>query len=78
VLAKIVHVIEMAGLQIGIRRADVRHCGLAQNIGRDICNRRIRDFMDEADVLVFARRDPGDASRRVISGSTMASRPRRP
>ena len=26
----------------------------------DIFYRRIRDFMDEADVLVFARSDPGD------------------
>jgi hypothetical protein len=60
VLAKIVHVIEMAGLQIGIRRADVRHCGLAQNIGGDIFDRRIRDFLDKADVLVFSGRDPGD------------------
>ena len=58
--AKIPRVIEMAGLQIGIRRANVQHRGLAQNVGGDILDRRIRDFMDEADILVLAGHDPGD------------------
>ncbi|MCK1516839.1 hypothetical protein IVB22_30900 [Bradyrhizobium sp. 190] len=77
-LAKITDVIEMVGLQVGARRADVGQGRLAENLGCDILDRAIRDFMDEADIPVFTRRDPGMTSRLVISGSTMASRPRRP
>ena len=77
-LAKIAHVIEMAGLQIGIRRADIRHCGLAQDIGGDIFDRRIRDFMDKLTFLYSPDATREMTSRLVISGSTMASRPRRP
>src|SRR5918999_1161436 len=50
----------MAGLQIGARRADVGKGRLAQNIGRDVLDRAIRDFVDEADILILARRHPGD------------------
>ena len=71
-------VIELAGLQIGVCRSDIGKGGLVHDVSGDILDRGIGNLMDEADVLVFARRDPGDASRRVISGSTMASRPRRP
>jgi hypothetical protein len=77
-LAKIVRVIEMAGLQIGACHLDLgKHC-LRQNLGRDIVDGGIGDLVDEADVLVFAGNNARDYSRRVISGSTMASRPRRP
>ena len=53
VLTKIAQVIEMAGLQVGSRRADIRHRSLDHDVGGDIFDRRIRDIMDEADVLVF-------------------------
>ena len=59
-LAKITQAIEMVGLQIGVCRVDIRHRRLDQNIGGDIFDGRIRDFMDEADIPVFAGRDPGD------------------
>jgi hypothetical protein len=60
VLSKIAQVIEMAGLQVGSRRADIRHRSLDHDVGGDIFDRRIRDFMDEADILLFAGSDPGD------------------
>ena len=60
VLAKIVKVIEMARLQIAACGTDVGEGGLAENIGGDILNAGIRDFMNEADVLVLARHDPRD------------------
>ena len=59
-LAKIADVIEMAGLQIAARRADLRQGRLAEDLGGDVLDRAIRDFMDEADIAVFTRRDPGD------------------
>jgi len=66
VLAQIVKVIEMAGLEVGVCGADVGEGGLAENIGGDILNGGIRDFMNETDVLVLARHNaredfaPGD------------------
>ena len=78
-LAKIADVIELVGLQVGIRRADIGQGRLAENLGGDVLDRAIGDFVDEADIPVFTRRDPrDDTSRLVISGSMMASRPRRP
>src|SRR5688572_11281398 len=50
----------MAGLQVGACRAEVRQGRLAENIGGDVLDRAIRDLMDEADIPVFTRRDPGD------------------
>ncbi|MBR1278348.1 hypothetical protein JQ624_27100 [Bradyrhizobium sp. AUGA SZCCT0283] len=58
-LAKIADVVEMAGLQIGGGRAEVGQGSLAEDLGGDILDRAIRDFMDEADIPVFTRRDPG-------------------
>jgi hypothetical protein len=66
--SQVAPVIELTGLQIGACGADVGKGGLVQDIGGDILDRRIGDFMDETDVFVFARRNP----------PTMASRPRRP
>ncbi len=60
VLAKIANVIEMAGLQIGARRADLGQSRLAENLGGDILDRAICDFVDEADIPVLTRRHPGD------------------
>ncbi|MBA2402076.1 MAG: hypothetical protein H0V72_25950 [Bradyrhizobium sp.] len=34
--------------------------GRAASVGGDVLDGGIDDFMDEADVLVFARHDPGD------------------
>jgi hypothetical protein len=77
VFAQVADVIELAGLQIGARRADLGQGRLAENIGGDILDRAICDFMDETDIPVFTRRDAGD-DLAPFSGSTMASRPRRP
>src|SRR6188472_3595730 len=60
VLAKIADVIEMAGLQIGARRADLGQGRLGENLGSDILDGAVHDFMDEADIAVFTRRDPRD------------------
>src|SRR5438045_5613999 len=50
----------MAGLQVGACRADVGQGRFAENLGGDVLDRAIRDLMDEADIAVFTRRDPGD------------------
>src|SRR5882762_8003922 len=53
-LRKIAGMIEPAGLQIGPGDPDFGKRGLRQNLGRDIVDRRVGNFMNEADVLVFA------------------------
>jgi hypothetical protein len=63
VLAKIADVAEMAGLQVGACRAEVRQGCLAENLGGNVLDRAIRDFMDEADVPVLTLRNPGDDPR---------------
>jgi hypothetical protein len=73
VLAKIADVVEMAGLQICVRDAEVGQDRLAENLGGDVLDRAIRDFMDEADIPVFTDATREMTSRLVISGSTMAS-----
>src|SRR3954466_7437551 len=50
----------MAGLQICVRGAEAGQDRLAENLGGDVLDRAIRDLMDEADIPVFTRRDPGD------------------
>ena len=59
-LSKVARVVESAGLQIGARQADFGNGGLRQNLGGDILNRGIGDFMNEADVPVFAGGNTGD------------------
>src|SRR5258708_27453957 len=59
-LRKIVAMIETAGLQIGARDRDFGNGGLRQNLGGDIVDRGVGDFMNEADVLVFAGDDARD------------------
>jgi hypothetical protein len=77
-LSQIPRVIEIARLQVGVGRRDVGRGGFAENVGGDIRNRVIGDFMDEADILVFADITREITSRLVISGSATASRPRLP
>src|SRR6187399_2875053 len=50
----------MAGLQVGACRADVGQGRFAENLGGDVLDRAICDFVDEADIPVLTRRDPGD------------------
>jgi hypothetical protein len=78
VLAEIAGMIEAAGLQIGSGDRDFGNCCLRQNLGGNIVDRSIGDFMNEADVLYSPDATRAMTSRRVISGSTTASRPRRP
>ena len=68
----------MAGLKIGTGRSDVGQGRLAENLGSDILDRAIGDSMNEADIPVLTDATREMTSRLVISGSTMASRPRRP
>jgi hypothetical protein len=77
-LAKIANVIEMTGLQTRSGRADLRQGGLAENLGGDVLNRAICDFVDEADIAVLTRRDPGDDLAPGDFRVDVASRPRRP
>jgi hypothetical protein len=78
VLAQVASVVELAGLQIGTFRDELGQGGFAQDVSGHVRDGGIDNFVDETDTSVFARDDPRDTSRRVISGSTMASRPRRP
>jgi hypothetical protein len=77
-LAQIADVVELIGLQIGARGVDVGQGRLAQYFGGDVLDRAVRDFMNEADIPIFAGRDPRDDLAPGVSGSTMASRQRRP
>lgn len=58
--------IEVARLQLGARDRDIGNSGLRQNLGGNVLDRRISDFVDEADILVLAGHDarndfaPGD------------------
>src|SRR5512138_899599 len=52
--------VEMLGLQVRPRRADLGQGCLAENLGGDVLDRAVGDFMDEADVSVLPRCDPGD------------------
>ena len=77
-LAKVASVIETARLQIGAIGGDLGEGGLGQDLVGEIVDNTVHDFVNKADVLVFAgcrTRDdlaPGDL------GITTASRPRRP
>jgi hypothetical protein len=70
--------IEAIGLQLGAGHRDFGKCCLGHNLGRDVIDCRIGDFVNEADVLYSPETTRETISRRVTSGSTMASRPRRP
>lgn len=59
-LARIADVIEVAGLQVGAGHGDLGQGGLAEDIGGDVLDRCVHDFVNEADIPVFARRDSGD------------------
>ena len=80
VFAQIAGVIEATGLQIGPGRPDFGKGCLGQDLGGNVVDRAIGDFMDEADILVFAGRQARNhfALRDLGMGSTTASRPRRP
>jgi hypothetical protein len=60
VFAKIAAMIEMAGLQIGPWHRNFEKCCLGQDFGGNVFDRGIGDFVNEADVLVFAGHDAGD------------------
>jgi hypothetical protein len=77
-LAQVAEMVELVGLQIGARGVDVGQGRLAQYVGSDVLDRAIRDFMNEADISIFAGRDPRDDLAPGVSGSTMAARQRRP
>jgi hypothetical protein len=51
---KIAGMIEMAGLQIDAGGLDIGNGGLGQDFGGDIIDRGVGDFMNEADIFVFA------------------------
>jgi hypothetical protein len=53
-LSEIAGMIEMAGLQIGAGGLDIGNSGFGQDFGGDIVDRGVGDFMNEADVPVFA------------------------
>jgi hypothetical protein len=55
-LSQIPRVVEIVSLPAGFGLIDGGEGGLAQNVGGDILDQGIRDFVDEADILVFAGR----------------------
>ena len=60
VLRKIAGMIETAGLQVRAGRRNFGNGGLRQDLGRDVIDRRTRDLVNEADVLVLAGSHAGD------------------
>jgi len=52
--------IETAGLQVGACHRDFGKGGLRQNLGGDVIDRGLGDFVYKADVLVFAGSDSRD------------------
>ena len=68
-LAQVAGMVEAAILQIGAAGGDLGEGGLRQNILSDIVDRAVDDLLYSPD----ATRET--SSRRVISGSTTASRP---
>ena len=60
VLAQIVGVIEAVGLRVGVVDGDFGEGGLGQNLLGDVLDRAVQDFVNEADIAVFARGDPRD------------------
>lgn len=58
VLAKIAKMIEARRLQIDLTRFDFRQGGLGKNIGCDVLDGRIGDFVNETDVPVLAGCNP--------------------
>jgi hypothetical protein len=77
-LAQVAGMIETVGLQARTAGRNCGQCRLSQNIGGDVLDRRIDDLVNEAELLYSPEATREMTSRRVISGSTMASRPRRP
>jgi hypothetical protein len=59
-LAEIAGVIEPDGLQIGAGRLDFGQGRFGQDLGGNIVDRGIGDFMNEADIAVLAGCDSGD------------------
>jgi hypothetical protein len=78
VLAQVAGVIEADRLEVDVFRRDLRKGGLGQYGLSHVLDRILCDFVDERDVPVFAGSDREMTSRLVTSGSTIASRPRRP
>ena len=60
VLPEISGVIETARLRIGVRRRGRGNGCLGEDFRRDVVDRGVGDFVDEADVVVLARRHAGD------------------
>jgi len=53
-------------LAVGARHLDFRNCCLCQNLGLDVVDRPIGDFMMKADVFVFTDATRATTPRRVI------------
>src|SRR5687768_17186466 len=70
-------VVELVGLQIDACRGNIGKRGFVQNVGGDVLDGGIDDFMDEADVPVFTRRNPRDdlapGNFRIDNGFTAAT-----
>lgn len=52
--------IEASGLQVDAVRVDFRQLGLGYDVGGDVLDLGAGYFMNEADVLLFARHNAGD------------------
>jgi hypothetical protein len=56
VFADVTDMIDFCGLQICFSHADIGNRSLGNDIGRDVVNAAIFDFVNEADIPVFAGR----------------------
>jgi hypothetical protein len=62
--------VERFNLELGFRFVD--------QLDRDVIDKTVGNVVDEREIPVLAALDPAMMCERVCSGSTMASRPRRP
>jgi hypothetical protein len=60
VLAQVAGMVEAGVLHIDAGGFDLGEGGLRQDLLGDVVDRAVHDFVDEADVLVYAGRDAGD------------------
>ena len=77
-LAKIANMIGANGLQVDVVRLDLGQGGLGKDAVGDVLYREIDDLVNELMFRYSPEATRATTSRRVISGSTMASRPLRP
>jgi hypothetical protein len=78
VLTQIAGVIEAESLEVDFFGRDPGQGSLSEDRLGHVFDRILHDFLDERDIPIYPEATREMTSRLVISGSTTASRPRRP